>query len=1181
VQRFLHSVAAARSLALAPPCKALPADLYDDEIHSAHRIRAAGATRRTNRCAHESDPHRMSIHALLHHETTYVYDRRVGLSPQIIRLRPAPHSRTAVLSYSLKVEPAEHFLNWQQDAFANWQARAVFPEKVTQFKVTVELVADMSIYNPFDFFIEEHAENFPFAYSADLREDLKPYLRHNSAGPRLQAFIKAIPKEKMRTIDFIVELNNRLQAEIRYLIRLEPGVQTPEDTLTLASGSCRDSAWLLVNVLRHIGLAARFVSGYLIQLTPDVKSLDGPSGTEVDFTDLHAWCEVYLPGAGWIGLDPTSGLLAGEGHIPVCATPEPSSAAPISGGVDACEVEFEHTMYVKRLFESPRVTKPYTEDQWKAIDTLGLAVDHRLKAGDVRLTMGGEPTFISIDDMQGAEWNTAAVGPTKQGLANDLIRRLRERFAPQADRSGLLTYGQGKWYPGESLPRWAYALYWRGDGKPLVRTDLAEGTTPPTIETADALIRGVAQRLEVSPDNVLPGYEDAFYYLHRERQLPDNVLPEDNKLKDPEERTRISRVFERGLDTPRGFALPVQRWQARAWISERWSFRQKRMFLIPGDSPIGFRLPLEALPWLPATQYPHLIPYDPMRFDSSAPQPLAVVDGRRQPFLQAQGSKAKAEEDAAKAKARRGAQKVTAEKEQPEPVRRGAYLEGGNVRTALTVEPREGHLCVFLPPTETIEDYLELVAAVEDAAAELDTPVRIEGYPPPNDHRVNVLKVTPDPGVIEVNIHPAHSWEQLREITLTVYEEARLARLATEKFLIDGRAVGTGGGNHFVVGGATPADSPFLRRPDLLGSLIRYWQNHPALSYFFSGLFIGATSQHPRIDEAQDSLLYEVEIALSQLPPAGKQVPLWQIDRTLRNLLTDLTGNTHRTEISIDKLYSPDGPTGRLGLVEFRAFEMPPHARMSLTQQLLLRSLIAWFWEQPYTRPLIRWGTQLHDKFMLPHYVWSDLGEVVADLNRAGFPFKLDWFAPHFEFRFPRHGAVRYGDIEMELRHALEPWPVLGEEQALGGTARYVDSSMERLQVRVTGLVEGRHIVTVGGRRVPLNATGVKGEYVAGLRYRAWHPPSALHPTIGVHTPLVFDLYDTWNQRAVAGCTYHVAHPAGRNYDVFPVNAYEAEARRLSRFTPFGYTSHAYVPPQEVANPDYPYTLDLRRPVGL
>jgi uncharacterized protein (DUF2126 family) len=1116
----------------------------------------------------------MTLHAALFHQTVYRYDRRVTLSPQIIRLRPAPHSRTRVMSYSLRIEPEPHFLNWQQDAFSNWLARVVFPDAVTEFKVTVDLVADMAVYNPFDFFVEPDAEHFPFTYTEAQKDELKPYLRTDALTPKLAAFVQSIDLTKQRSVDFLVGLNQRVQQIVRYLIRMEPGVQTPEQTLELASGSCRDSAWLLVQTLRHLGLAARFCSGYLIQLTPDVKSLDGPSGTEVDFTDLHAWCEVYLPGAGWIGLDPTSGLLTGEGHVPLCATPEPSSAAPITGSMsydtrgedDELETDFGHTMKVTRLNETARVTKPYTEDQWAAIDTLGHHVDRRISANDIRLTMGGEPTFISIDDRQGAEWNVAAVGPMKQGLANTLIRRLRDRFAP----NGLLTYGQGKWYPGEQLPRWAYALYWRGDGKPILRTEIGEGTAPATPDSARELIRGIARRLEVDPDNAVAAYEDAFYYLHREGRLPDNVSPEDNKLKDPEERARLARTFSRGLDTPKGYALPVQRWQARAWMSERWTFRGGRMYLIPGDSPVGFRLPLDALPWLPPSVYPHVIPYDPTR----RVDPLEDTDRRRQPFLQAPITEQEK-------RRRERQQKLIEEREQPEPKWRGTYLQGGNVRTAMAVEPKDGFLCVFMPPTSGVEDYLDLVHAVEDSAAEIDVPVRIEGYPPPGDSRLNVLKVTPDPGVIEVNIHPAHNWDELRETTLAVYEEARLSRLDTEKFLIDGRAVGSGGGNHFVLGAATPADSPFLRRPDVLGSLIRYWQNHPALSYLFSGLFIGSTSQHPRIDEAQDNVLYDVEIALSELPPPGHQVPLWLVDRILRNLLVDVTGNTHRTEISIDKLYSPDGPTGRLGLVEFRAFEMPPHPRMSLVQQLMLRALVAWFWEKPYTRPLVRWGTRLHDLFMLPHHCWEDLKEVLTDLRNAGFAFRDEWFEPHFEFRFPLHGVLQHEGIEMELRHALEPWPVLGEEAAVGGTSRFVDSSLERMQIKVRGMLAGRHFVTVGGRRLPLRPTGVRDEFVAGLRYRAWQPASCLHPTIGVHTPLIFDIYDDWNKRAIAGCTYHVMHPAGRNYETFPVNAYEAEARRLSRFAPFGHTPSQYWPPLEKPNPDYPSTLDLRRPPNL
>ena len=1119
----------------------------------------------------------MPLHAALFHQTVYRYDRRVTMSPQIIRLRPAPHSRTRVLSYSLKIEPEPHFLNWQQDAFSNWQARVVFPEPIDHFTVTVDLVADMAIYNPFDFFVEPDAEEYPFKYAEALKQDLEPYLRLDPLTPLFKQLVDSIPRTRARTIDFLMDLNRSLQQSIKYLIRMEPGVQTPEETLTNASGSCRDSSWLFVQLLRRLGLASRFVSGYLVQLTPDVKSLDGPSGTEVDFTDLHAWCEVYLPGAGWIGLDPTSGLMTGEGHIPLCATPEPSTAAPITGsmsfaGEGELKTEFGHQMKVTRVLETARVTKPYTDEQWIAVDKLGAEVDARLKSGDVRLTMGGEPTFISIDDMQGAEWNTAAVGPMKEGLANQLIRRLKDRFAP----NGLLTFGQGKWYPGESLPRWAYSLYWRGDGKPIVRGDLADGSTKADERSARALIRGVAERLEVNPDNAVPAFEDAFYYLHRERKLPDNVTPEDNKLKDPEERARISRVFSRGLDIPKGYALPIQRWQADSrgphWMSERWSFRGGRMFLIPGDSPVGFRLPLDTLPWLPAGAVPTLIPYDPF----AKRDPLPSADLRRQPFLQAPVTEQEK-------RRRERQQKLTAERDQPAPERRGAYLQGGNVRTAMAVEPRDGFLCVFMPPVAALADYLDIVTAVEDAAAEFDVPVRLEGYPPPVDTRLNVLRVTPDPGVIEVNIHPAHSWEQLREITFEIYEQARLTRLGTEKFLIDGRAVGTGGGNHIVVGAATPADSPFLRRPDLLASMIRFWQNHPALSYLFSGLFIGPTSQHPRPDEGRDSALYELEIALAQLPPPGTsadqaQFPLWLVDRLFRNILVDITGNTHRTELSIDKLYSPDGPTGRLGLVEIRSFEMPPHPRMSLVQQLLVRALISTFWEKPYTAPLVRWGTRLHDEFMLPHFVWADFLDVINELRTAGYPFRAEWFEPHFEFRFPQHGTIGHQGIEVELRHALEPWPVLGEEAAVGGTTRFVDSSLERVQIKTRGLVPGRHFVTVSGRRLPLRATGVRDEYVCGLRYRAWRPASALHPTIGVHTPLVFDLYDARHRRAVGGCTYHVMHPAGRNYETFPINSYEAEARRLTRFEPSGHTPSTYWPPAETPNPEYPCTLDLRRP---
>lgn len=1106
----------------------------------------------------------MGIHVALNHRTAYRYDRPVSLAPQVIRLRPCAHCRTPIHSYSIRVSPEGHFENWQQDPHGNFLLRAVFPEPVREFSIEVDLVAEMVVINPFDFFVEEYATNYPFEYEPWLAAEVRPYRECEPAGPLLATYLRGIDTRSRNTVDFLVELNSQLQQDIGYLIRLEPGVQTPEETLRLRTGSCRDTAWLLVHLLRHLGLAARFVSGYLIQLTPDVKSLDGPSGPEQDFTDLHAWAEVFVPGAGWIGLDPTSGLLADEGHIPLACTPDPSGAAPVTGGLSECETEFSFAMQVTRVREEPRVTKPYSDQQWERILQVGAAVDQRLQAGDVRLTMGGEPTFISIDDMDGAEWNTAAMGPHKRQLAAELLLRLRKQFAP----GSLVHFGQGKWYPSESLPRWAFSCFWRRDGVPIQQRDdliAAEGCDyGHGMAEAEAFTRKLAEQLEVDTGHAVPAFEDPWHYLAKEHRLPPNVTPDDPRLKDPEERARLVRVFTQGLQHPRGYILPLARqwWQARpVWVSGPWPVRGATVYLLPGDSPMGLRLPLDSLPWLPAELVEPVWQLDP-----TAPRaPLAVQAGRAaQPNL-----------------VRRVTQSAARQPISSQPSPGGASDASSVIRTALCVEPRDGQLKIFMPPVPTADDYLELVAAVERTADELQMPVTLEGYLPPSDHRLNHIKVTPDPGVIEVNIHPAHSWDELVATTTQLYEEARLTRLGTNKFDLDGRHTGTGGGNHVVLGGPTPLDSPFLRRPDLLGSLIAYWNNHPSLSYLFSSTFIGPTSQAPRVDEGRRDAVYELEIALAQLSEqtarSGSACPPWLVDRVLRNLLVDLTGNTHRAEFCIDKLYSPDSATGRLGLVEFRAFEMPPHARMSITQQLLLRALVARFWEQPYRERLVSWGTTLHDRFLLPYYVWADFEDVIAQTSQAGIPLEAAWFAAHHEFRFPLIGRVVCSGIELELRQAIEPWYVLGEEPGGGGTVRFVDSSVERLQVRVRGLIGDRYRITCNGRVLPLTATGVEGEYVAGVRYRAWQPPSCLHPLIPVDTPLVLDLYDLWNGRSLGGCTYHVAHPAGRNYTSFPVNAYEAESRRAARFFGQGHSGGPLPRPVDEPNACFPVTLDLRR----
>ncbi|WP_136480666.1 transglutaminase family protein [Cognatitamlana onchidii] len=1110
----------------------------------------------------------MALKVVLSHKTSYKFDRRVSLSPHIFRLRPAPHSRTPIESYSLKITPENHFFNWQQDPFGNYQARVVFPEKTDELSIDVEIIADLKTINPFDFFVEESAEDYPFEYAESVKKELTPYLEVNDKHDLIAEFLKTIDYTPRKTIYFLTHLNQKIYEYLSYNIRLEPGVQCAEETLRLKTGSCRDYAWLFVQVLRHLGFGARFVSGYIIQLKADEPSLDGPSGPPEDFTDLHAWTEVYLPGAGWIGFDATSGLLAGEGHIPLACTPHYDSAAAVTGMTDPCETEFSFSNSVTRILESPRVTKPYTDQQWKAINRLGHKVERDLQKGDVRLTMGGEPTFVSIDDMEAPEWNTDADGPHKRELANNLTKRLLDKMG----NGGMLHHAQGKWYPGEPLPRWEIQLYWRKDGKviwnnPELLSCFAPNSKVP--EGSDKLfLDTLCDYLSVSTESVMPAYEDAFYSLWEEGNMPIDIDITDENSEDLI-RKRIAEILERGTDKAAGYVLPLNKSKAQ-WFSSEWDFRRRHLFLTPGTSPIGLRLPLNALIIKP--EFADFPIYEPDLFEKRKKLPSfkRLVNARYKHFCE-----------------------NGIDSEKPK------YF----VRTAICSEIRDGQLYLFLPPLNSIDAFLDLIASIEAVAKKLKIPVILEGYNPPHDNRVESMKITPDPGVIEVNVHPIHNWGDLVDNTLMLYGEAKKARLGTEKFMLDGKHTGTGGGNHVTLGGITPADSPLLRKPSLLRSLLTFWQHHPGLSYLFSGAFVGATSQAPRIDEARMENLYELEIAFSQIPKDG-EVPFWLTDRLFRHLLTDLTGNTHRAEFCIDKLYSPDSSSGRLGILELRGFDMPPHPKMSLVQMLLVRALVAWFWKKPYEHDLVRWGTELHDKFLIEHHVREDIKDVVKQLNRAGYKFQEDWFDPFFEFRFPLHGMVDINNIHLELRAAIEPWNVLGEEMTGGGTARYVDSSLERLQVKVTNFTTERYVLTCNGVKVQLQPTSVKGEYVAGVKYKAWDPYSALHPTIGVDTPLAFDIVDTWNRKSIGGCKYFVSHPGGRSYDTFPVNSFEAESRRINRFWDIGETqtevdiieeitaSDVSAPLRTVeeqesqrkfryktlpVDPEFPNTLDLRK----
>ncbi|KMO81387.1 transglutaminase [Mycolicibacterium chubuense] len=1068
----------------------------------------------------------MGIKVALEHRTSYAFDRLVEVFPHVVRLRPAPHSRTPIEAYSLKVEPDDHFVNWQQDAFGNFLARLVFPTRTRSLTITVGLIADLKVINPFDFFIEDYAEHVGFTYPRALAEDLKPYLRpvdedDDGGGPGdlTEAWVKNFSVATgTRTIDFLVALNRAVNADVGYSVRLEPGVQTPDTTLRTGIGSCRDSAWLLVSILRQMGLAARFVSGYLVQLTSDVEALDGPSGPAADFTDLHAWTEVYIPGAGWIGLDPTSGLFAGEGHIPLSATPHPESAAPITGATEPCETTLEFSNVVTRVHEDPRVTLPYTDATWAAIDALGRRVDERLTAGDVRLTVGGEPTFVSIDNQVDPEWLTEADGPHKRQRASALAARLKQVWAPH----GLVQRGQGKWYPGEPLPRWQIALMWRTDGQPLWNDPalLADpwpehpGTPAIAPDAPAQLLTAIADGLGLPHTQVRPAYEDPLSRLAAAVRRPaGHPVAESDDLADDSADARAALLarLDTAVTDPAAFVLPLHRRDDDAgWASADWTLRRGRIVLLDGDSPAGLRLPLDAISWTPPPPSFDADPtHDRPPLEPDADEPAEVTDADSVPI------------------------------------------------TALVGELRDGLLYVFLPPTEELEHFVDLVYRIETAAAAIGCAVVIEGYGPPADPRLQSMSITPDPGVIEVNVAPSASFAEQRDQLQTLYAEARLARLSTESFDVDGTHGGTGGGNHITLGGITPADSPLLRRPDLLVSLLTYWQRHPALSYLFAGRFIGTTSQAPRVDEGRPESLYELEIAFAEIARLSAQAggpKAWLADRALRHLLTDITGNTHRAEFCIDKLYSPDSARGRLGLLELRGFEMPPHHQMAMVQSLLVRSLVAWFWDEPLRAPLIRHGANLHGRYLLPHFIIQDIADVAADLRAHGIEFDTSWLDPFTEFRFPRIGTAVFGGVEIELRGAIEPWNVLGEESSVAGTARYVDSSVERLQVRLIGADRQRYLVTVNGHPVPLLATDNPDVQVGGVRYRAWQPPSALHPTITVDGPLRIELIDTAAGVSRGGCTYHVSHPGGRSYDTPPVNAVEAESRRGRRFEATGFT---------------------------
>jgi uncharacterized protein (DUF2126 family) len=1100
---------------------------------------------------------------LIQHESVYHYPRPAAFGPHRVRLRPANHAKATVESYGLSLPP-EAQVRWQQDPYGNHVAHVSFRKgaRLEALTVGVELAVDVRPVNPFDFFLDDRCEKIPFAYPEELRPDLVPFLDLSdpafATGKRFEQLADALPREG-GTVPLVIEANRLVNRAVRYVIREEAGIWTPEETLEQGRGSCRDQAVLLAALLRRRGLASRFASGYLVQLADEGMLPDEPKGVGRDVVDLHAWTEVYLPGGGWIGLDPTSGLLTGEGHIPLACVARPAAGAPVEGTTDTPSRAVTFQMRVGRLGHEVRPTAPFPDEAYEALLRGGDAADAALEAQGLTLLTGGEPTFNSRLFPEAPEWNGEALGPTKWPAGQKLAAELRARIFPGA----ALLRRQGKWYPGESLPRWALDLVARTDGVP-VWPDRALERRPPTLEAAREVIDAIAARLGL-PAGAVPAFEDPWRWLQDEAALPVDVDPLRADLRDPEERRRLARILGGGPDRPAGFVLPLGKSTAGAWTTDRWSFRRGHLFLVPGDSPIGLRLPIAALG-------------GPVPLPWPAEAPLAAPDPRS-PEAEA---RRRAEEEVRQERldaAERARGREPAPRRRAEAAQRPAP-PGAAVRTALCLEPREGDLFAFLPPLPTADDFLELVEALDAVREATGQDVFLEGYGPPPSPKIRRLAVTPDPGVLEVNIPPARTAREHARTLEVAFEAALHAGLHSEKYLLDGRLSGSGGGHHVTAGGPTPAESPLVRRPDLLASLVTFLQHHPSLSYLFTGLFVGPTSQAPRVDEARHDSLYELEIALAEAFRAGGPVgapPPWLGDALLRHLLVDVSGNTHRAEVSIDKLWDWRTPQGRQGIAELRAFEMPPHPRMAAAQVVLVRALLAAFAKAPYRAPLVRWGAELHDRFLLPTFLWQDFEDVLRFLDDRGLPLPAEPFRAFVELRCPVTGRLDAGPVGLEVRNALEPWHVLGEEPAAGGTSRYVDSSVERIEVRAEGLVPERHRVLVNGLTLPLRPTGTAGEAAGGVRFRAWAPPHALHPHLGIHHPVRLEVLDTWNRRSLGACAYHVWHPEGRAFETPPLTRFEASARRARRFTPEGPTPWPVRPAPAAPHPDMPWTLDLRR----
>ena len=1104
----------------------------------------------------------MTQRIALTHRIHHRFDRRVQLSTHWLRVRPAPHFK-GIEAYSLRVEAEPHFLNWLRDPYENHLARLDLPEPVFALGLNLEIVARLDATNPFDFLMEPYAASYPFEYPEQLRKELAPYLRIDRPGPRFSDWLSGLDRKGKYIVDKLGEITGQVCQRIPTTGSSGPGWVDLEALLQRGCGSPWETAWLLTLSLRGMGLAARFTSGYWVRLSA--------SETVADTVSTHAWSEVFLPGAGWIGLDPASGLCTAEGYIPLASAPDPLRTIPASGYHEACREERSEAIALRRLVPVTPAW-PYGESVWADIRALGTRIDADLAARDVKLSLGTGLSFVSVENSGTAEWTTAALGPDKRQVAERLLAAMGSRLCS----GGIFQVGQGDWYGGEELPRWRLGCFQRSDGRPIWRNPELLGwrrRRPMIVRSDDVRVfaETLARGLRISPSFFIAAHEDGLHQLWTS-QMSVDWLPTPEELREPEQRRAVATCLSARHGEPAGLVLPL-RWDSvrQRWASGVWSFRRRGLFLIPGKSALGFRLPIESLPVGEAG----VADNEHERCQTEERSVLPEVCGELSARYTTLGTTGDVVEEA----------------DSLAPASRPP-------RTALALEMRDGQLYVFLPPLTHLEHYLDLVGAVEAAALQTGIPVVLEGYEPPEDHRLRRLLLEPEPGVLKVWLPDVRSWTSQQDVMAAAYEEAARFGLRAERITGAGQRLPPGGGAELVLGGENPIESPFLRRPELLRSLIIYWQRHPSLSYLFAGRLVGPDGPAPRPDEGRDDALYELTLALDRIPK-GDDVRPWVPDRLLRHLLADPAGNMQRAEIRMDLLYAPDRPSQRLGKMMLRAFEALPDARLAAVQSLVVIGIVAALARQPGQAQPVEWGTLLHDRFMLPRVLWDDFGAVLGDLAEAGYPLQTEWFEPILDLRFPILGHIQLGDITLELRKAHEPWPLLAEEAAGAGMVRFLDSANERLQIRFAGLAPARFTVTCNGFHVPLRETGIRGEYVAGVRYKVWNPPSTLHPTVLPVHSLVIDLIDTWTGKVVGGCTYFPPRPGAWGPvglpaavpDRFREQMRKPDVQRLptvnippwsagGKFLPHGESPTTPAPePAEVPSPGHPYLLDLTRVV--